>query len=1317
MKKFLLLCMLVLGLSSAVCAEEYLFVQDGADEPEPDEEGVYHAPYVFPTLEAALDFAGSEPETEDESDFSEIVVVLSSDLDLSSELDFSSYGFTRLTLRGDHTITASSGIRHIVMSDSGPEIVLEGLTLNGDNSGGGADIRGGQITFNRVRFSSNNHEGENGGALYVTGGTVNVADASTFNLNRADNGGAVYVSGGTVSITDSTFSNNVAENGGALYVSGGTVNVAGNAGNVTFSNNSAQNGNGGAVYFIEGGNLEFSGVTSFNGNTATGDYEDTEYNGGALYLERNVVFNGEAHLVNNEADYGGAVYLAETRSAGLTFRNATGDVDFTGNSSKYNGGAIYAAQGSSMTFSSSNKIFDGNKAGVDDNDGSGGAIYVQQVSQLPEATITFTNNEASLNGGAIAIAPGDNTRLTLGEGSTRHYSFSGNTAEQNGGAIYAASGDITCESIDITETNTAINGGGGFICSGGAITINDSRIERQRASHGGAICTLESGTVTINNSELNRNQSTVIQGQDGGGAIWTQGTLNINDSTFSGNSATNEGGAVFASAIARIVNSYFNDNEASGNGGALRLGGSATITQSTLEGNVSDVAGGGIYSNGTIEARLSYFIDNSAGTYGGGIYFDHYNNNITFRVEDSMFTRNTAGTSGTGYGAALSIKTDISRIDRCTFNGNQSYNTGAGRGGAGGAVHLEISSGAEGNEGTIYNSTFTGNGFPEGSNNNGGALYITENTTAIIGGCTFTRGNTTPGRGGAVYVGANSVLTIFATIIVGNDTDDIWADSSSTITSTGYNRIGIYGRDEAEVTWEVDLRSATDISSRTWTTETFFGENVLADNIVPSDSTKPPYIGSTRTAQVRIQTIMLDDEDLPAGTRATSSIPYTRRYNYRAIQNDARGYDRWSARVNFDSGAVFNDNAARTGGDDTPTGEYAIENIMMSGVPNTMRGYGQTASLIALIKYTNGTYAYGGDRTGEEPVVWGIEPENSNVLTFDQKGNYTVNRIPTGTSTYVTITVRTQARKNDGTFPYAKRPVMVIGAYTYLNISPVSNWPNELNNYIYTLTEHDMSLRLTDVSTSAVESSAFQRNFAGIWSSSASQVTNLTTTTPSFTTLNSYATPDGYGALKGAGVNINFQDRDNGDLFPLTYTWKFSGEEVSRILGYDLPDKDTSERDDENVSDNIVSDLFSHLRIEFQGTNGTWPVVGSGGVDAVRARNASSGEDIVLSVRKSDSGRGVQIELTAYLANVGSVSASSGPQLVQSSGRQLLVVPDGIGDGAIYGTMWITQKGGTSQSGGGSSGSSSDEGGGGGGCEAFGVGIVGAVIVLALKRR
>ena len=149
-------------------------------------------------------------------------------------------------------------------SDRGAGIFTGGGTMTISNAtfsknvatgfGGGAYVVGGSIVLSSGEFSKN--KAESGGALYITKGDT--ARESSFTMNAGafsnnvatDDGGAVYISGGNVDVRHGEFIDNSAEFGGAVY-------MAGDAGTSLIMESGTMRGNsasddGGAVYATSG---------------------------------------------------------------------------------------------------------------------------------------------------------------------------------------------------------------------------------------------------------------------------------------------------------------------------------------------------------------------------------------------------------------------------------------------------------------------------------------------------------------------------------------------------------------------------------------------------------------------------------------------------------------------------------------------------------------------------------------------------------------------------------------------------------------------------------------------------------------------------------------------------------------------------------------------------------------------------------------------------------------------------------------------------------------------------------------------------------
>jgi hypothetical protein len=116
------------------------------------------------------------------------------------------------------------------------------------------------------------------------------------------------------------------------------------------------------------------------------------------------------------------------------------------------------------------------------------------------------------------------------------------------------------------------------------VTINHSTISGNLAKNAGAIA--NAGTMTINNSTISRNSAT-----DSLGGIVNDGTLTINNSTITGNSR----GAVINLGTMTINNSTLSGNSGhNGSAGNLISGGTTRLQNTILANSPSD---GNCYGN------------------------------------------------------------------------------------------------------------------------------------------------------------------------------------------------------------------------------------------------------------------------------------------------------------------------------------------------------------------------------------------------------------------------------------------------------------------------------------------------------------------------------------------------------------------------------------------------------------------------------------------------------------------------------------------------------------------------------------------------
>jgi predicted outer membrane repeat protein len=283
------------------------------------------------------------------------------------------------------------------------------------------------------------------------------------------------------------------------------------------------------------------------------------------------------------------------------------------------------------------------------------------------------------------------SNMTLQHGYASPNATYNNAGGGEGGAIFLAiysSLHINNVIFSWNEASSQATGldhcpGGGAIALRGinSVEIVGSQFDNNTAMNGGAIFSM--GGLTIRNTIFSNNHSKhkVPDPCGGGGAIFIDGTnsgkINIDSSTFTGNTTNNNGGAIFAHFYTQdqvsINNTIFSGNQAvfydrssnpfSGSGGAIWLDSldmvnTIPFTNSTIENNSANGAGGGIYSDGVPVSYTNVTFDGNkaqnsilSGFYrgtGGGIAISMTSSFRTTTFTNVSLTHNYAAFSGGG---------------------------------------------------------------------------------------------------------------------------------------------------------------------------------------------------------------------------------------------------------------------------------------------------------------------------------------------------------------------------------------------------------------------------------------------------------------------------------------------------------------------------------------------------------------------------------------------------------------------------------------------------------------------------------------------
>lgn len=1180
------------------------------------------------------------------------------------------------------------------------EVELTGKTDFTNNQAntttGGAIHSVGAVTLGIAAHTfTGNEAATNGGAIFTEATALMTVNGQTFKDNKAkataSNGGGAIYTAGPVEVTNGTFSGNIAGNddgagnvtqgnGGAIFTTD-DVTIA----NGTFDKNMATDGMGGAIYTK-------TGTVTVNGGSFGVKTANTAAEGGAIYAKEAQIKGGTFKDNTGTGTGGGAVY-ADTVIL-------TGTPQFESNTAPNgDGGAVYVANATG-TMSIEGGNFSWNTAFR-----KGGAIYSEKEVEVTNGA--FSGNETTgspavngCGGGAIYGAK----KVTVKGGSFSDNQNKNNGGNQSGGGAIYAVGDVTVEGGGFygnKSLSSQSNSGGGAIWSGGTVTVTGGDFSSLSTNHGtaagsgGAIYAVTKISISLKNSTDTITFSYHDADKDGG-ALFSENTIEATNAIFLYNTTGNlyNGGATLSMDGSTFTNCYFYRNSAGYDGGASRAIYFAA-TNCTYSHNSAGNGGGAIVATGDGSISKCAFDSNTATKDGGAIFVT--GGLAPLAVDISYFTGNSSGQGGGG--AIATSGTPSLTLWRCTFNDNH-----ADGGGNGGAAYIDASTFK------IANCTFYGNEAKGGGD--GGALHLVAGAGGYNSALVFnTIVNNTAAKGGGVSSTAD--FDIGANIIVENNAspgDDIYASGANKMRSHGYNFIGVYGELSTSgphnLSWAhgscvvivtPDPRGGAEDSS-TYKIPLFFsgGLDYNGNKDDPIGASAP--IGTTVAGFVdyKLTTLALRPSDTSSSNPAQEFIPESSASRLlKKVHTgdvDERGELRTDPTVvetdpKWDAGAY--DTCERNrGGVVPPSGDDTIKYIQISGLPNTLRTVGQTTSLFAV-----GYNIHNKIVNRDVRVKW--TTDNTGVADFPdaESGNIFVYSLGTTTITATPIDLYD--------VPAATAKLRVTEGESFTNVHN-RIWQT-LGIYNDELSAYGAGLTIATAEDPAlVRASTFQSSFKKIWSLSA-QVAVLSSASDANNV--HFTSRTAVGALK-PGVNVAVTGREKGELLPFEYTWTFSYKALSDLLERDVTAPPSAE------------ELAKFVQIDFEAFSGAKiPVIVSSSTSSKAAYlSSASGVNagdaaLTKALEVKESHDGATIHLKAYLANV---QGTDGAQLVE----RLLVVPDGVADNAISGTMWLNKKVESSNSNNNNNNNNDSNkgngggGGGGGGCDATGLGL--AVLLLAL---
>ena len=499
----------------------------------------------------------------------------------------------------------------------------------------------------------------NGNSVQITGSvqiTNNTAGASGSAISMSHEGASLKIIGTSAyscRLTDNTNT----ESGGAIFLSGSsawtddqrqTVTIR----NTEISRNSGHHGAG--LHVSHGGKAVVVENCLFDANHASAVTDTKDGSAaGAIFVREGTVDITDSIFRNNTAiSNGGAVY---------TYKDDLNITDcvFENNSCALRGGAVFGYIAPNVTITRCD--FTGNRCtDTVNNNGTGGAIEVTNVSTTKIIGCTFTGNSATGRGGAILFNAHESLRYdtALISGCT----FTGNTAD-TGGAVYVAQRkDLTIETSDFTKNIAA--------SAGGALALRET-------------CEMKSGTMSQNEAPIGAAVYCTQYAYTLSGNQLAVGAFTLSGGAIADNTAQSNGGAVYInSGSFTMTGGAVTGNTARSNGGGVCLySGTVTITGGEISGNIARTAdgtgattiqnGAGIYvNNGTLTMTGGTISENEAGKDGGAIYIK----SGSVDIESGTVSGNTAvRCGGAAYveGGTLNIG-----LQDCSGSGNTAHEPG-----------------------------------------------------------------------------------------------------------------------------------------------------------------------------------------------------------------------------------------------------------------------------------------------------------------------------------------------------------------------------------------------------------------------------------------------------------------------------------------------------------------------------------------------------------------------------------------------------------------------------------------------------------------
>jgi hypothetical protein len=292
---------------------------------------------------------------------------------------------------------------------------------------------------------------------------------------------------------------------------------------------------------------------------------------------------------------------------------------------------------------------------------------ITQADANPGSTIIITASGTDTLTGPL---PAISANTTIGYSGSSGFTIQGGGSTSDFNALTIDSG-VTVSISNVTFTNfhdSADNSS--ILIDDGSLTLQNCNLTNSDGANG-AVFVSFAASLSTNQTVFSGNHNT--NGGDGG-AIFNEGSLTLDYSTFSDNSTTYAGGAIFNFGTIVGVGLEISGNSANQGGGIFTEQSpgppsSLTLTNSTIANNTATYNGGGleIFSPATLTNDTISGNTAPAGTNGAGIF------TISGTIlNNTIVAQNLAGTSESdvdSYSGSTTISGSDNLIGNTTLSG------------------------------------------------------------------------------------------------------------------------------------------------------------------------------------------------------------------------------------------------------------------------------------------------------------------------------------------------------------------------------------------------------------------------------------------------------------------------------------------------------------------------------------------------------------------------------------------------------------------------------------------------------------------------